>query len=134
MITYKKELLSDYYVTKVESLKNSVKSIANKIGHLKRKLKQKYIWESCRSRNQFKKALETHKSNNKQNKDKDNCWTWLYQSRESQQFQPAFCHCWTKNPRGTKFPTSWNKLWRKWTGIQFSTRKGRNNIKTNWPD
>ena len=45
MITYKKELLSDYYMTKVESLKNSVKSIANKIGHLKRKLKQKYITE-----------------------------------------------------------------------------------------
>ena len=45
MISYKKDLLSDYYVTKVESLKNSVKSIANKIGHLKRKLKQKYITE-----------------------------------------------------------------------------------------
>ena len=45
MITYKKDLLSDYYVTKVESLKNSVKSIANKISHLKRKLKQKYITE-----------------------------------------------------------------------------------------
>ena len=45
MITCKKELLSDYYSTKMESLKNSVKNISNKIGHLKRKLKQNYITE-----------------------------------------------------------------------------------------
>ena len=45
MITYKKELLSDYYSTKIESLKTSVKSISNKIGYIKRKLKQRYITE-----------------------------------------------------------------------------------------
>ena len=45
MITYKKELLSDYYSTKMESLKSSVKKVSNKIGYIKRKLKQNYITE-----------------------------------------------------------------------------------------
>ena len=45
MISCKKELLSDYYCTKIESLKSSVKKLSNKIGYLKRKLKQNYITE-----------------------------------------------------------------------------------------
>ena len=72
MITIKKELLSDYYSTKLEYIKNSLKKISNRIGYLKRRLKQNYITEQIsEAGNDSKKLWKlinfiTNRTNSKQ--------------------------------------------------------------------
>ena len=77
MITIKKELLSDYYSTKLEYLKQSLKNISNRIGYLKRSLKQKYITEQISEAGHDSKKLWklinyiTNRTNSKQTVEPD---------------------------------------------------------------
>ena len=57
LINAKKELLSDYYATRIEGFRLAVKRMSNKIGHLKRKLKEKYITEQIEEAGNDSKKL-----------------------------------------------------------------------------